>query len=114
MLKLLLVSLIFFVFCSAIETEDDNLFEGRRLSWEEEDGLKIEIIKPIKKADCKLKSRPGDVVDQYYELKDKDGNLIGSNFGKEPYRFTLGRNQVIAGMDKVGNLINKSNFNLRL
>jgi len=97
---------ILFSFSNAIvETEEDGedetpLFEGRRLSWEEEDGLKIEIIHPISKEECKLKSRPGDVVEQFYHLSDEDGNELGSNFGKETYRFTLGKKQVIPGMDR--------------
>uniref|UniRef100_A0A183EYK6 peptidylprolyl isomerase n=1 Tax=Gongylonema pulchrum TaxID=637853 RepID=A0A183EYK6_9BILA len=47
-----------------------------------------------------LKSQPGDIVEQFYKLTDKDGREIGSNFGKKPYVFTLGKNQVISGMDR--------------
>ncbi|KAI6176018.1 Peptidylprolyl isomerase [Aphelenchoides bicaudatus] len=114
MKKLVVFTLFAFIVCHAIlavgaietesneveEKEADGVFEGRRLKWEEEDGLKIEIIKPIKAEDCKLKSRPGDVVEQFYKLDDRDGNEIGSNFGDKPYKFTLGKNQVIPGMDK--------------
>lgn len=108
MRSLLILALLSLSACNAIETEsgeesgkDEKLFEGRRLKWEEDGGLEIEIIKPIKKEDCKLKSRPNDVIEQFYRLEDKEGNEIGSNFGKEVYRFTLGKDQVIAGMDRV-------------
>ncbi|CAI4221725.1 unnamed protein product [Auanema sp. JU1783] len=74
--------------------------EEQKLSWKDEDGLEIKIIKPIKAEKCKIKSEAGDVVDQFYKLSDKDGKEIGSNFGKKPYTFTLGRNQVIPGMDR--------------
>lgn len=74
--------------------------EEQKLSWTEEDGLEIKIIRPIKAEKCKLKSQEGDVVDQFYKLSDKDGKEIGSNFGKKPYTFTLGKGQVISGMDR--------------
>ncbi|KAK6029558.1 peptidyl-prolyl cis-trans isomerase, FKBP-type [Ostertagia ostertagi] len=48
--------------------------------------------------DCLTKE--GDVVDQFYRLTDKDGKEIGSNFGKKPYTFTLGKGQVIPGMER--------------
>ncbi|VDN20833.1 unnamed protein product [Gongylonema pulchrum] len=60
----------------------------------------VKIIRPIKPEKCKLKSQPGDIVEQFYKLTDKDGREIGSNFGKKPYVFTLGKNQVISGMDR--------------
>nr|CDJ85946.1 Peptidyl-prolyl cis-trans isomerase domain containing protein [Haemonchus contortus] len=74
--------------------------EEQKLSWKDEDGLEIKIVKPIKKEKCKMVSQEGDVVDQYYRLTDKDGKEIGSNFGKKPYTFTLGKGQVIPGMDR--------------
>ncbi|KAI6199725.1 Peptidylprolyl isomerase [Aphelenchoides besseyi] len=59
-------------------------------SWVDEDsGVSVEIIKRI----------PGDEVEQYYKLTDDDGKLIGSNFGQQPYKFTLGRNMAIRPMD---------------
>ncbi|PIO62312.1 peptidyl-prolyl cis-trans isomerase, FKBP-type [Teladorsagia circumcincta] len=92
--------------------------EEQKLSWKDDDGLEIKIIKPIKKEKCKIVSQEGDVVDQFYKLTDKDGKEIGSNFGKKPsvrplldvmvlknlffcrYTFTLGKGQVIEGMDR--------------
>uniref|UniRef100_A0A0N5AMJ6 peptidylprolyl isomerase n=1 Tax=Syphacia muris TaxID=451379 RepID=A0A0N5AMJ6_9BILA len=62
--------------------------------------LKVKIVRPIKAEKCKIKSQPGDIIDQYYKLTDKDGKEIGSNFGKKPYTFTLGKNQVITGMER--------------
>ncbi|PIO55673.1 hypothetical protein TELCIR_22939, partial [Teladorsagia circumcincta] len=58
--------------------------EEQKLSWKDDDGLEIKIIKPIKKEKCKIVSQEGDVVDQFYKLTDKDGKEIGSNFGKKP------------------------------
>jgi len=69
-------------------------------NWKDDDGLEVKVIKPISEDKCKIKSAPGDVVEQYYRLTDKDGKEIGSNFGKKPYVFTLGKNQVIDGMDR--------------
>lgn len=74
--------------------------EEQKLSWKDDDGLEIKIIKPIKKEKCTIVSQEGDVVDQFYKLSDKDGKEIGSNFGKKPYTFTLGKGQVIPGMDR--------------
>ncbi|KAK6042140.1 peptidyl-prolyl cis-trans isomerase, FKBP-type [Cooperia oncophora] len=74
--------------------------EDRKLSWKEDDGLEIKIVKPIKKEECKEVSKAGDEVLQFYRLTDKDGKEIGSNFGKEPYTFVLGKGRVIAGMDR--------------
>jgi len=85
---------------AAAGTKEEGQFEGQRLSWKEEDGLEIKIIRPIKAEKCKLRSRPGDIVDQYYKLDDKDGKEIGSNFGGKVYKFTLGKSQVIKGMDR--------------
>ncbi|KAJ1349500.1 hypothetical protein KIN20_005080, partial [Parelaphostrongylus tenuis] len=74
--------------------------EEQKLSWKDDDGLEVKIIKPIKKEKCAIVSQEGDVLDQYYRLTDKNGKEIGSNFGKKPYTFTLGRGQVISGMDR--------------
>ncbi|KIH53537.1 peptidyl-prolyl cis-trans isomerase, FKBP-type [Ancylostoma duodenale] len=68
--------------------------------FKDDDGLEVKIIKPIKKEKCTIVSQEGDVVEQFYKLSDKDGKEIGSNFGKKPYTFTLGKGQVIAGMDR--------------
>jgi len=82
------------------EAEDKNSFQGQKLAWKDDDGLEIKIIRPIAVEKCKVKSQSGDVVDHFYKLSDAKGNEIGSNFGKKPYVFTLGQNQVIAGMDR--------------
>jgi FK506-binding protein 9/10 len=58
--------------------------EKQTLSWKDDDGLEVKIIKPISEEKCKVKSQSGDTVDQYYRLTDKDGNEVGSNFGKKP------------------------------
>jgi FK506-binding protein 9/10 len=82
-------------------TDDEkNTYQGQKLSWTEDDGLEIKIIRPISEEKCKIKSQIGDTVEQYYKLSDKDGGEIGSNFGKDPYIFTLGENAVIKGMDR--------------
>uniref|UniRef100_A0A8R1DWB9 peptidylprolyl isomerase n=2 Tax=Caenorhabditis japonica TaxID=281687 RepID=A0A8R1DWB9_CAEJA len=66
----------------------------------DEDGLEVTITKSIDESECDIKSAGGDLVDQYYRLADENDQEIGSNFGKKPYTFTLGRNQVIPGMDR--------------
>ncbi|KAI6244019.1 Peptidylprolyl isomerase [Aphelenchoides fujianensis] len=80
--------------------EESGTFEGQKLSWKEDDGLEVKIIRPIKAENCPIKSQAGDTVEQYYKLSDKAGNEIGSNFGKEPYTFKLGAGEVISGMDR--------------
>ncbi|CAJ0583208.1 unnamed protein product, partial [Mesorhabditis spiculigera] len=74
--------------------------EEQKLKWKDDDGLEVKIIKPVKAEKCKLKSQEGDTLEQYYRLTDKEGKEIGSNFGKKPYTFTLGKGQVIAGMER--------------
>uniref|UniRef100_A0A0K0ED07 peptidylprolyl isomerase n=1 Tax=Strongyloides stercoralis TaxID=6248 RepID=A0A0K0ED07_STRER len=74
--------------------------ESEKLEWTDDNGLYIKIIKPIKKEKCKIISQIGDIVEQYYKLSDEKGNTIGSNWGKKPYTFTLGKKQVIEGMEK--------------
>jgi len=100
----LLISLLPYAFSSTEETKEDKdsgaNFQGQKLSWKEEDGLEIKIIRPVAAEKCTLKSQAGDVVEQYYKLSDADGKEIGSNFGKKPYSFTLGTSQVIPGMDR--------------
>ncbi|KAF7634622.1 Peptidylprolyl isomerase, partial [Meloidogyne graminicola] len=39
-------------------------------------------------------------AEQYYKLNDENGKEIGSNFNQKPYTFTLGKGQVIEGMDR--------------
>jgi len=60
----------------------------------------VKLVKPIPEDKCTLRSQPGDTVDQFYRLTDKDGKEIGSNFGKKPYTFVLGTGAVIPGMDR--------------
>ncbi|CAB3396857.1 unnamed protein product [Caenorhabditis bovis] len=69
-------------------------------SWKDDDGLEIEIIKAIPDDECTIKSQNGDVIDQFYRLEDANSREVGSNFGKKPYTFTLGKSQVISGMDR--------------
>ncbi|VDL77478.1 unnamed protein product [Nippostrongylus brasiliensis] len=89
---LLIVSLVVLLGFASAEEE--------KLSWKDDDGLEVKIVKPIKKEKCTMISKEGDVVDQFYRLTDKEGKEIGSNFGKKPYTFTLGKGQVIPGMDR--------------
>ncbi len=43
--------------------------------------------------------QPGDSVSTFYSLKLLDGKEIQSNFGKEPFKLTLGVGEVIPGWD---------------
>jgi len=76
-----------------------RLFAEESRSWVTDDGVEVEIIKRISETKCKIKSTPGDHLEQYFKLTEKSGNVIGSNFGKTPFKFVLGRGQAIRAMD---------------
>jgi len=82
--------LFLYVRCSMADTDR---------SWTDDEGVEIEIIKKIPASKCKLKSEPGDQLEQFFKLTDKDGKQFGSNFNGKAFTFTLGRGQVIRGMD---------------
>ncbi|VDK42769.1 unnamed protein product [Anisakis simplex] len=92
--------LVVVTFCIASVGLINAKEEEQKLSWKDDDGLEVKIIKPVKPERCTIKSQEGDVIDQFYKLTDKNGKEIGSNFGKKPYVFTLGKGQVIKGMDR--------------
>ena len=81
---MLLAAVVSVVVSKEEEPEKSNSFQGQKLSWKEDDGLEIKIVRPISEEKCKLKSQEGDTVEQYYKLTDEKGNEIGSNFGKKP------------------------------
>lgn len=83
--KLLLLLIFVNVFDLIFSSNNKNTFQGQKLSWKDDDGLEIKIIRPISNEKCKIKSQAGDLLDQYYKLTDFDGNEIGSNFDKTPF-----------------------------
>uniref|UniRef100_A0A0K0FK38 peptidylprolyl isomerase n=1 Tax=Strongyloides venezuelensis TaxID=75913 RepID=A0A0K0FK38_STRVS len=93
LIRFIYVAILFSVLIHGEDVEENY-------KWIDDDGLEIKIVKPINPEKCKIKSQAGDIVEQYYKLTDKDGQTIGSNWGKKPYTFTLGTGQVIAGMDR--------------
>lgn len=80
----LCVGLLFITIVVSEKSEKETTFQGQKLSWKDDDGLEIKIVRPITEEKCKIKSQEGDVVEQYYKLTDEKGNEIGSNFGKKP------------------------------
>jgi hypothetical protein len=48
------------------ESKDDekNTFQGQKLSWTDDDGLEIKIVRPITEDKCKIKSQKGDILEQ--------------------------------------------------
>ncbi|KAI6191688.1 Peptidylprolyl isomerase [Aphelenchoides bicaudatus] len=88
-MRSLIICLAFGIVLAAEKEHDKNTFQGQKLSWKDDDGLEIKIVKPISSEKCKIKSQ-----------NDADGKEIGSNFGKTPYTFELGTGRVIPGMDR--------------
>lgn len=44
--------------------DDKNTFQGQKLSWTDDDGLEIKIVRPISEEKCKIRSQKHDVLEQ--------------------------------------------------
>lgn len=53
-----------FLVVSAKNEEEKNSFQGQKLSWTDEDGLEIKIVRPISEDKCKIKSQKHDILEQ--------------------------------------------------
>ncbi|KAK9479044.1 hypothetical protein V1514DRAFT_35230 [Lipomyces japonicus] len=65
------------------------------------DGLRIGILRKVPAEDCLRKSRKDDIILVHYQGKLQDGTEFDSSYKrKEPFKFTLGKGQVIPGWDR--------------
>jgi hypothetical protein len=46
------------------KSDEKTSFQGQKLSWTEEDGLEIKIVRPISEDKCKIKSQKHDILEQ--------------------------------------------------
>uniref|UniRef100_A0AAF5D2Y6 peptidylprolyl isomerase n=1 Tax=Strongyloides stercoralis TaxID=6248 RepID=A0AAF5D2Y6_STRER len=87
-------------FSGGLEPAGVKMGHIARPSWELDDGTSVEIIKKIPDSKCKIKVEKWDHVEQFFKLTDKSGRIIGNNFGKSPFSFEVGGNQVLASMSE--------------
>lgn len=60
--------------------------------------LGIEVTKPV---DCTRKTQDGDKITVNYKgTLESDGSQFDSSYGRTPFKFTLGKGQVISGWDQ--------------